>query len=196
MGEYRAAALDSMRKWVCCVNIKACNRILVSNPNSNTGRRWCSCSSDWTDALTVPGSGRWQEWEADGRITSNMVILYSEAKRTTVMNINGSKKLYNLKLGPAVLCRFISAWFTWMLGTIILGGKNPQVSVSWRPSFVPVSTSTLWAIFVIIFPGEQFTWESSYKDKPFEILWEVQLVHQFHILFVFFIFVGFWLFLW
>lgn len=93
-------------------------------------------------------------------------------------------------------CRFISAWFTWMLGTIILGGKNPQVSVSWRPSFVPVSTSTLWAIFVIIFPGEQFTWESSYKDKPFEILWEVQLVHQFHILFVFFIFVGFWLFLW
>lgn len=35
MGEYRAAALDSMRKWVCCVNIKACNRILVSNPNYN-----------------------------------------------------------------------------------------------------------------------------------------------------------------
>lgn len=32
MGEYRAAALDSMRKWVCCVNIKACNRILVNNP--------------------------------------------------------------------------------------------------------------------------------------------------------------------
>lgn len=66
----------------------------------DTGRRWCSCSSDWTDALTVSGSGRWQEWEADGRITSNMVILSSEAKRTTVMNINGSKKLYNSKLGP------------------------------------------------------------------------------------------------
>lgn len=46
-----------------------------------TGRRRCSSSPQWAKGLTDSGNASWKEWKVDGRIASNMVILFRNAKR-------------------------------------------------------------------------------------------------------------------